>query len=136
VAERHSVGAHCRDEALVPLGITREESFEIPSAWGCVIGLDLESVRSCRFLDDWAALAADRVTFTRPKWSGVRGYPRTASADPRINGHRSQSAMSVLALRHGMDRWHTKSQFSAYFRADRQFVRQFDEGSPPAGSTP
>ena len=28
--ESHSVGAYCKDEALEPLGITREESFKLP----------------------------------------------------------------------------------------------------------
>lgn len=129
VAERHSVGKFCKDEALRTLGITREESFDMPSAWGCVIGLDLQDERSSRFLDEWAALATDGVSFVGPKWSGVRGFPRTASADPRVHGHRCQSAMSVVALRHGMDRWMSRKEFLEFFTSDRSFVRRFDEPS-------
>ena len=139
VAENHSVGRFCRDEALEPLDITREESFTMPSAWGSVIGLSLRDARSVRFLDQWAALATDGISFVGPKWSGVRGFPPTASSDPRVQGHRSQSAMSVVALRLGMDRWATKTEFSRYFRDDRRYVRTFDEApnrDTPAGRQP
>lgn len=125
VQSHHSVGSFCRDEALDPLGISREESFDIPSAWGFAIGLDLRDDRSTRFLEEWSAL--DRVTFNGPKWSGVRGYPRTASADVRVRGHRSQGPMSVLALRLGMDQWATKVEVARFLGSDRHYVRRFDE---------
>lgn len=131
VRTHHSVGSFCRDEALAPLGISREESFDIPSAWGFVVGLDLGDDRSNRFLEQWSALAADRVAFIGPKWSAVRGYPRTASADPRVRGHRSQGPMSVLAMRLGMDQWSTKQEIAQYLHADRGFVRRFDEPRSP-----
>lgn len=132
VRTHHSVGSFCRDEALAPLGISREESFDIPSAWGFVIGLDLRDDRSTRFLEQWSALAADGVTFNGPKWSGVRGYPRAASADVRVRGHRSQGPMSVLALRLGMDQWSTKADVAHFLDSDRSYVRRFDE--PPASA--
>jgi hypothetical protein len=127
VSESHSVGMFCRDEALPALGITREESFRLPSAWGCVIGLNLTDERSLRFLESWKQLAAEGTSFRGPKWSGVRGAPRTASLDPRVRGHRSQGAMSVVALRLEMNRWLSKRDFEKMFVADRKFVRTFDE---------
>lgn len=127
VQTHHSVGSFCKDEALAPLGISREESFGIPSAWGFVIGLDLRDERSNRFLGQWCALAADGVTFNGPKWSGVRGFPRLASADVRVRGHRSQGPMSVLALRLGMDQWSTKEDVAQYLTSDRGYVRRFAE---------
>jgi hypothetical protein len=129
----HSVGRFCRDEALAPLGISREKSFALPSAWSFVVGLDLRRSHTDTFLEQWRALATDGVTHKGPKWSGVRGYPRTASSDPRVHGHRSQGPMSVLALRLGMDQWSSKAEIAQYLDADRTFVRRFDEAPASAG---
>ena len=41
--ENHSVGEYCKDDALNPLGITREKSFELPSCSAGVLGLDLSN---------------------------------------------------------------------------------------------
>ena len=102
--ERHSVGEYCKDDALGPLGITREESFAIPSCWAAVMGLDFESPKAVEFLRQWKERAADGVTFPGPKWSGVNGWPLTASKDPRVKGHRhDQTAASVIAHRLGMN---------------------------------
>lgn len=126
--ESHSVGEFCKDDALAPLGISREESFKLPSCKGSVIGLDLDSPKAADFLQEWARLARDGTTFPGPKWSGVRGFPTTASADPRVKGHRhDQTAASVLALRRGMDQWLPKSEFDAYFENRRDSVRKFEE---------
>lgn len=120
----HSVGEFCKDEALVTLGIGREESFEMPSCWSCVLGLNLEDPRSVRFLERWKELAADGMTFVGPKWSGVNGWPRTASQDPRVKGHRTdQLAASVIALKLGMDQWMPRDVFNQYFHNERALVR-------------
>jgi hypothetical protein len=132
--EDHSLGQFCKDEALEPLGITREESFRMPSCWACVVGLNLADQRSMEFLRLWKEKACDGITFPGPKWSGVRGRPRTASPDPRVNGHRyDQTAASVIALQLGMDRWKTKEQFHTFFEDDRDFVRKLREQSFSAG---
>ena len=121
----HSVGEYCKDDALAPLGIGRWELFRMPSCSASVIGLDLTNHRSLDFLSRWRELACDRVTFPGPKWSGVGEWPRTASLDPRVKGHRSdQLAASVLALRLGMDRWHSSRLFDEYFENDRTYVRR------------
>lgn len=131
----HSVGEYCKDEALAPLGITREESFALRSCMATVIGLDLTHPVSRTFLDQWKALAADGVTFPGPKWSGVRGWPRVASQDPRVKGHRyDQTAASVLFMRLGMTRWSSRRQFYDYFDIDRLFVRKLHEEYEPAAA--
>jgi len=125
--EDHSVGQFCKDDALEPLGITREESFTMPSCWSCVIGLNLADPRSLEFLRQWKERAGDELTSLGPKWSGVRGWPRTASQDPRVNGHRTQTVASVIALKLGMDKWQSKKLFHEFFEADRVFVRRLQE---------
>jgi FtsZ-binding cell division protein ZapB len=121
----HSIGEYCKDDALASLGIDRWESFRMPSCSACVIGLDLTNHRSLDFLNRWRELACDRVTFPGPKWSGVGEWPQTASLDPRVKGHRSdQLAASVLALRLGMDQWHSSRLFDEYFENDRTYVRR------------
>lgn len=115
-AEDHSVGEYCKDAALAPLGITREESFHVPSVWACAVGIDLRSDKGKAFLDRWLSYATDGVTFPGPKWSGMKGFPRTASSDPRVRGHRyDQTAASVIARELGMDRLRPKSEFAEYF---------------------
>jgi len=128
----HSVGEYCKDDALEPLGITREESFAMPSCRACVMGLDLTHAVSREFLREWKTRAGDGVTFPGPKWSGVRGWPRTASPDPRVKGHRhDQTAASVIAARLGMTAWWSRSEFSHYFDNDRRFVRELSERVTP-----
>ncbi len=124
-ANDHSVGEYCKDSALMTLGIRREESFTMPSCSASVIGLDLSNPRTLNFLDLWRNFANDGVTFVGPKWSGIGTWPRTASSDPRVKGHRfDQLAASVLALRLGMDQWQPNEFFGEYFENDRMYVRR------------
>ena len=133
----HSVGEYCKDEALATLGITREESFEIPSCWSCVVGLDLRHPKAVAFLERWRDLALDGVTFAGPKYSGIYGWPRTASADPRVKGHRcDQTAASVIALQLGMDEWLSKETFSHYLDNDRPFARVYHKEWQGVGTGP
>jgi hypothetical protein len=120
----HSVGEYCKDDALLPLGIGREESFAIPCCSASVLGLNLKDGRAQEFLLRWLELACDGVTFPGAKWSGVRGWPQTVSSDPRVKGHRhDQTAASVIALKLGMNNWQSKSFFHDYFENERQYVR-------------
>ena len=126
--EYHSVGEYCKDGALEPLGITREESFELPCCWACVLGLDLSNRRSVEFLRQWKEKASDGITFPGPKWSGVNGWPRIASQDPRVHGHRhDQTAASVIALKLCMDAWKSNDLFKKFFNNERYFVRKYQE---------
>jgi hypothetical protein len=127
--EDHSVGQFCKDDALASLAITREESFNMPCCWSCVIGLNLADPRSMEFLRQWSEKARDETISLGPKWSGIRGWSRTASQDPRVNGHRPQTVASVVALKLGMDRWKTKDQFHEFFEDDRGYVRKLREQS-------
>ena len=121
----HSVGEYCKDSALATLGIDREELFGMPSCSASVIGLDLTNHRSLEFLRRWRELANDQVTLPGPKWNGVGNWPRTASSDPRVKGHRSdQLAASVIALRLGLDQWRRNCLFDEYFENDRAYVRR------------
>jgi hypothetical protein len=119
--EDHSVGEFCSDAALHTLGLKREMSFELRSCWACVIGLDLNQSLPRRFLEEWARLAMDGKTFAGPKWSGVKGFPLTASDNPRVKGHRhDQTVASVLAHRLGLTPWWTKLEFARVFHNDRR----------------
>jgi hypothetical protein len=130
-SDQHSVGEYCKDAALESLGITREESFAIPSCWAAAVGLDVESPKAVEFLRQWKQRAADGVTFPGPKWSGVKGWPQTASRDPRVKGHRhDQTAASVIAHQLGMNEWESRELFDLYLQTDPGFVRQY-RGEPP-----
>jgi hypothetical protein len=121
--EDHSVGEYCKDEALAPLGITREESFQLPSCWACAVGLDLRNEHSRAFLQRWKDFAMDGITFPGPKWSGIYDWPRTASQHPQVKGHRyDQTVASVVALQLGMDRWLSKEVFGRYFDNKRKTI--------------
>lgn len=124
----HSVGEFCKDEALGTLDITREEAFSIPSCMAGVLGLDLSSQRSAEFLRQWTERATDGITFPGPKWSGCNGWPRTASKDPRVRGHRcDQTAASVIAFKLGMNKWKSRVLFGEFFDIDRLCVRKLRE---------
>ena len=125
--ESHSLGEYCKDESLLSLGIDRESSFSMPCCWSCVLGLDLRQERSRVFLEEWKSKAEDGVTFPGPKWSGVLGWPATASKDKRVKGHREQAIASGIALKLKMNNWKNKLFFSFFFSNDREFVREYKE---------
>gem|GEM_PF-1810401 len=124
--ERRRVVEFCKDDALGPLGITREESFAIPSCWAGVVGLDFKSPPAVEFLRLCKERAVDGVTFPGPKWSGVGDWPRIASQDPRVKGHRyGQTATSVIASRLGMNEWESKELCVRFLAQDPGFVRRY-----------
>jgi hypothetical protein len=128
--ETHSAGEYCKDDALGPLGITREESFAIPSCRAGVLGLDLASPAPLECLRRWKERAADGITFPGPKWSGLNGWPRTASQDRRVKGHRhDQTAASVIAHQLGMTDWEPRERWNQFFASDPGFVRRY-RGEP------
>ena len=99
----YDIGTWCKDEALKPLGITREEAFGIPDLTGCIFGLNMENETARKFFDRMMELAADGVTFPGP-WKNING---SCSPDKRVLGHRhDQAAMSVVRVQMEMDwRW-------------------------------
>jgi len=92
-----NVGQWCADSALAPLGITREDSFQIPLCVGGAFALDLEHPLGRAFFGDLVAM--DDAAFCGP-WTNKH---QQASADPRVRGHRhDQTVMGVIAHRHEM----------------------------------
>ena len=92
----HPVGRWCKDDALLPLHITREQSWDIPLFSAGYIGLDLRQPRSQTFLSQWHQYALERETFTG-SWTNAQ---HECSADPRVLGHRhDMTVASVLAHR-------------------------------------
>jgi hypothetical protein len=129
--EDHSVGEFCKDAALDTLGITREASFVIPSCWASVIGLNFKTEVAREFLREWKKLAVDGITFPGPRWSGLRGFPATASTDPRVKGHRyDQTAASIVALRLAMGDWQSKDYYRQFFKNDRRAADVAQEPAP------
>lgn len=97
--ERYNCGQWTSDAALEPLGITREEAFNIPLVIATSFGLDFKHKIAGTFFDEWVRLAEGKQAFIGP-WANTHGE---ASPDPRVLGHRhDQTAASVLAYRLGM----------------------------------
>jgi hypothetical protein len=110
-----NTGQWCKDEALAPLGLTRESAFEVPHMMACVMGLDLENARSVEFLDQWLMHAQDGITFPGP-WTNEN---QQASAHPDVLGHRhDQTVASVLSHRMGMEWIQTQEDYKLIYHAD------------------
>lgn len=115
----HSVGDYCHDKALSTLKITREHSFKIACMQGTNFGLNF-NFNSCHsFLSEVIKLSLDNITFPGP----YTNANNMASKDSRVLGHRhDQIAMSIVALRNGMDKWYTCEEHP-WFIHDRDFVK-------------
>lgn len=93
-----NTGQWCSDAALPKLGITREESFNIPHIMANCMGFDLSNEKSREFLRQYFAHAKDGSF--RGAWKNVKD---SVSSDSRVLGHRhDQTAGSVIAWRLGM----------------------------------
>ena len=115
----HSVGQYCHDKALKTLNITREESFRIPCVQGTNFGLNFNNEKSQIFQKEMLKYAVDNITFPGP----YDNKNNMASNDTRVSGHRhDQTAMSVVALRLGMNNWWPFEEHK-WFIHDRQFVK-------------
>ena len=122
-----SAGQWCSDAALKTLGITREQSILIPEISGSMIGLDIRAESVGTFLQEWARLAKDGITFHGPHTNDIGpaedkgvayGPVGRVSDDPRVYGHRwDQTAASVLAWRR---QWKPTPRpiFADYWRID------------------
>ena len=95
-------GTWCRDAALEPLGIGREESFLIPHLMANMMAFDLRRPVCQDFVKQYYAKATDGVTFKGP-W---HNRDKQASQDERVLGHRhDQTAASVISWQLGMRNW-------------------------------
>jgi len=94
-----TTGEWCSDIALEPLGITREEAFEMLHLWAGIIGLDLRNDDARWFLDEWEKYSVDDRIFGGPE-SPSEGF---ISDYPGVSGHRyDQTAASVLVHRRNL----------------------------------
>ena len=93
-------GEWTSDAALEPLGITREQAFQIPHIIGTAFGLDLRHEIARAFLAEYLRMAQEGTAF-RGDWSNEKWG--NVSKDRRVLGHRhDQTAASVIAWRLGM----------------------------------
>jgi hypothetical protein len=100
-------GQWCSDAALEPLGITREESFDIPHIMACSMAFDFNRPECVEWLAGYCK-HANMDTF-KGAWSNKN---REVSLDPRVLGHRhDQTVGSVLAWQLGMREWEQKGVF-------------------------
>lgn len=116
-----NVGEWCQDSALKPLGITREESFQIPEASSYCVGLNFHEDVANQCLDKWCEAWP---TFVGPHTNTKRsskdpGFPTRnpgwCSDDPRVNGHRhDQTALSVIAYQFWLTDLVRRPIFTAY----------------------
>jgi len=96
---RWTCGEWTCDAALAPLGITREEAFQIPLVIATSFGLDIRHQIAQTFLAEWGKLVRGRTAMLGP-WTN-QGF--RASQDERVLGHRhDQTVASVVAHRLGM----------------------------------
>lgn len=87
------------DDALAPLGITREEAFDIPQVIGGAFGLNLKHPAGAALFAEYLRLAQDGAAFRGP----IANSRGEASSDPRVLGHRhDQTVASVIAHRLGV----------------------------------
>ena len=92
-------GEWCCDEALPPLGITREESFQQKHVVATAFGLNLRHTIGQQVADEYMRFAKNGAF--RGPWNNQLCR---ASADPRVKGHRhDQTALSVIAHRLGLE---------------------------------
>jgi hypothetical protein len=110
-----NTGQWCKDEALAPLGLTRENSFDVPHMMACIMGLDFENKRSVEFFEQWMMHAQDGVTFPGP-WTNEN---KQASQDERVLGHRhDQTVASVLSHRLGMEWVQAQGEYKLIYHTD------------------
>lgn len=86
------------DSALEPLGITRQEAFNIPQITATTFGLDFRHKIAVDFLQEWERL--EKAGAFKGPWINTN---HEASDDDCVLGHRhDQTAASVIAHRLGM----------------------------------
>lgn len=110
------VGEWCADHALGSLHISRDEAMQTRELSTYCVGLSFKDSRALTFLEQWCAIAEDRVTFPGHHTAGESGRnPGFVSADPRVKGHRhDQTAASVIAKRLGMTNLTPRPVYTAY----------------------
>lgn len=90
------VGQWCKDDALAPLGITREEAFTIPVLAAKHMGFNFNDERNIKFLEKFKYfIDFDSGNLLRGSWTNKN---QEVSKDSRVLGHRhDQTVLSVIA---------------------------------------
>jgi len=115
----HTVGDYCHDKALKTLNITRDQSFKIPCLQGTNFGLNFKYNFVKEFLNKMLKYSVDGITFP----GSFDNKNNEASKHPKVLGHRfDQPAMSVEALRLGMNKWFNTEEHP-WFIHDRKYVK-------------
>ena len=91
----------CVDEALSPLGITREEARQIPHPVATAFGFSTKYKPAMDAFEEWERLALDGRAFRGP-WRIPPCLHRLPMPN-EVGGHRhDQTALGVVAWRHGL----------------------------------
>ena len=99
VSDGWSVGQWCKDSALATLGIGREESFTIPAAYCCIMGVNVATAAGRDWMTDFCRICQDGVTLPGPH---PKAKPGEISNDPRVIGHaHEQTVASALLHKYG-----------------------------------
>jgi len=95
------VGQWCKDDALAPLEITREESFTIPVLAAKHMAFNFNDERNVRFLERFKYfIDYDSGNVLRGSWTNGN---KEVSQDSKVLGHRhDQTVLSVIAHKFGM----------------------------------
>ena len=95
------VGQWCKDEALSPLEVTRDEAMTIPVLAAKHMGFNFYDDRNLRFLERFKYfIDYDSGNLLRGSWTNNN---KEVSQDSRVLGHRhDQTVLSVIAWKFGM----------------------------------
>jgi hypothetical protein len=94
-------GQWCSDNALVTLGVDREEALQMGHITAGAMAFDFTRPICVEWLNQYHERSLDG-TF-RGAWSNETFQ---VSSDPRVKGHRhDQTAASIIACKLGMDKW-------------------------------
>lgn len=95
------VGQWCKDSALGPLGLTRDEAMQIPVIAAKHLGFNFNFDKCLQLLEQFKYfIDYDNGEVIRGPWTNSK---QECSNDPRVLGHRhDQTILSVLSYRLGM----------------------------------
>lgn len=105
-----TIGDYTSDACLEIMGMTRNDSFQLPMIMACVMGFDFRVDYARRFFDQY--LNAVTKGAYEGDWKNDNGQ---VSKDPRVKGHRhDQSVASIIAAQMDIKPLHPHSTYFAY----------------------
>ncbi len=120
------VGEWSSDRCLQRMNLTRSAAFDMEEASSYCVGVDFRHQRSVELVKEWAAFAADRLSFPGAHTNSVGNYEGRrnrgfVSRDPHVKGHRhDQTVLSILAYRSGMRELVARPRFTAYLGTETE----------------